>query len=640
MQNFRLPPYGTEGSFYEPSDQEKPIFPIVTQLPCGGTRLGAVIGPIFHIPEHLGAGLENVGVFGYPDSGKTYIMKAIALHTMLNGNLAWIFDVDNEFSCLADVIPEPCKPIIITPEHLRINFFQPPNDLIKLVLWLETIAFLLRIETFMRNGTQNLFMASFDQLLKQKSAFEGSNQYPSLAETLRYFQGLKLGDSEERSKAELETFVNRITMLCNTFEKTACVTNSNMLELLANKSVIFRLQNMSKIPLHFLTNFLLTWLSKYRQGAVNTKKLQTLFLNEQHLPRAEKGRNDIGGTILEELFATGLKQGLRIILSNQIVSHLNHMLGNLECRIITRSKALKEIWHIQQSMGLSHAQTRSIPKLKKREAIVSYGGYPTPFKVRIDDFTFPPKQNEIVLERNAQAFLSQVYWYEDSGLEGSVKLPEIITGGTLKVFVRIAEVAETIAERCDGLKMDRGSEVLARKVLKAKGYIVQEEIIVGNKTRFYKLTPKGAEWAKAQGITVRHFESGLVHEYLLEQIEKRIGVLNRRYKFQRNSDIGQEHVIHPDLVLIQSRDYQIIIEIICCNVDHEAKTLVKEGGIDGVKVVIAVVPNQHVKKALQCALERCQIGGSDSDESEKLVVLDAGKCLSPKFDWISLFERP
>ena len=639
MQNFRLPPYGNEGPFNDPSDQEKPIFPIVTQLPCGGTRLGAVIGPILHIPEHLGADLENVGVFGYPGSGKTCIMKAIALHTMLNGNLAWIFDVDNEFSCLVDVIPEPYKPVIITPEHLRINFFQPPNDLIKLVLWLETIAFLLRSETFMRNGTQNLFNTSLSQLLKNKSP-ACSCQYPSLAETLHYFQSLKLGDSEERSKVELEILVNRITMLCNSYEQTSHVTNSNMLQQLATRSVIFRLHNIGGISLNFLTNFLLTWLAKYRQDAANAKKLQTLFLDEQHLSRAEKGRNDIGNATLEELFATGLKRGLRVVLSNQIVSHLNHMLGNLECRIITRSTTPKEIWHIQQSMGLSQLQTRSIPKLKKREAIVSYGGYPTPFKVRIDDFSFPPKQDEIVLERNAQAFLSQVYWYEDSGLEGSVELPEIITGGTLKVFVRIAEVAETIAERCDGLKMDRGSEVLARKVLTAKGYIIQEEIIIGNKTRFYKLTPKGVEWAKSQGIKVRHYESGPVHEYLLGQIEKRISALNHWYKFQRSSDIGQEHGIHPDLVLIQPRAHQIIIEIICCNVDHEAKTLVKERGIDGVKVVIAVVPNRYVKKALQCALERCQIGGSDNAESEKLVVLDAGKCLSPKFDWVGVFERP
>jgi DNA-binding PadR family transcriptional regulator len=640
MQNFRLPPYGTEGPFNEPSDQEKPIFPTVTQLPGGGTRLGAVIGPIFHIPEHLGAGLENVGVFGRPGSGKTYIMMAIALHTMLNGNLAWIFDVDNEFSCLADVIPEPYKPVIITPEHLRINFFQPPNDLIKLVLWLETIAFLLRSETFIRNGGQNLFNTSLSQLLKNKGP-AGSRQYPSLAETLCHFQGLRLSEPEVCDKGRLESPVNRITMLCDTFEKTARVTKSNMLKLLANRSVIFRLHNIRGIPLKFLTKFLLMWLSKYRQDAANTKKLQTLFFNEQHLSRAEKGRNDIGSAALEELFAAGLKRGLRVVLSNQIVSHSkNHILGNLECSIITRLTNPRDIWHIQQSMGLSHAQTRSIPQLKKREAIVSYGGYPTPFKVRIDDFSFPPKQDEIVLERNAHAFLSQVYWYEDSGLEGSVELPEIITGDTLKVFIRIAEVAETVAERCDGLQMDRGSEVQARRVLEAKGYIVQEEIIVGNKLRFYKLTPKGAEWAKSQGIKVRHFESGPVHEYLLDQIEQKIDALNPQYKFQRNSDIGQEHGIHPDLVLIQPRAHQMIIEIICCNVDHEAKTLVKERGIDGVKVVIAVVPNQYVKKALQCALERCQIGGSDNAESEKLVVLDAGKCLSPKFDWISVFERP
>ena len=116
--------------------------------------------------------------------------------------------------------------------------------------------------------------------------------------------------------------------------------------------------------------------------------------------------------------------------------------------------------------------------------------------------------------------------------------------------------------------------------------------------------------------------------------------MNLQYKFQRNSDIGREHGIQPDLVLIQPRGYRMIIEIICCNVDREAKTLVKARSIAGVDVVIAIVSNQRVKKALQRALEKCQIEDSDNPKLARLMVLHAGECLSVKFDWRSLFEQP
>jgi len=250
--------------------------PLITQLPQGGARVGTVIngmqeGPIFHVAEGSASDLENVGLFGLPRWGKTYILMQTALYTMLNGNVCWMFDVEDELSRLVDAIPEPYKPLTIAPEHLRINLYQPPSDQISLRLWLQTIAYLLRGEVYIRDGAQNLFESSLGKLLKQKGAFEGSGQYPSLAETLCYFQSLKLGGSEVRGKTWLESLVNRMTMLVNTYEPTCHVTSSNMLELLANKSVIFRFHNIRGIPLHFLTNFLLTWLAVYKQGTSYAK---------------------------------------------------------------------------------------------------------------------------------------------------------------------------------------------------------------------------------------------------------------------------------------------------------------------------------------------------------------------------------
>ena len=91
--------------------------------------------------------------------------------------------------------------------------------------------------------------------------------------------------------------------------------------------------------------------------------------------------------------------------------------------------------------------------------------------------------------------------------------------------------------------------------------------------------------------------------------------------------------------MIQPLGYRTIIEIICCNIDREAKILTTERSISGVDLVIAIAANQRMKKTLQCAVDRYQVAANDS-QLASLVILDAGKCLSPKFDWISAFKRP
>ena len=202
-------------------------------------------------------------------------------------------------------------------------------------------------------------------------------------------------------------------------------------------------------------------------------------------------------------------------------------------------------------------------------------------------------------------------WNEESGLENKPVVLDTITGDVLRVFNRITEKVETIEERCQSLdNMDRACEVRARKVLEAKGFINEEKVTLG-KLRFYEISAKGRQWIERQKqkglhIKIKHYKSGPAHEYLLEQTEKNIGSLNTQFKFQRNSEIAREHGIQPDLVLIQPLGYRTIIEVVCYNIDREAKILVKERGIAGVDMVIAIVPNQLTKKTLQRAMDRCQ----------------------------------
>jgi len=621
-------------------------FPIIKQLPDGLVPLGPVDngrleGPTFSIPRGTPENLQHTGVFGETRYGKSYILMHMARQIMLKGDPVWILDLEDEFSRLIPMVPEPNKPTALMPDHLRINFFQPPpGGWTTIRSWVEIVSLLLRGGTFIKDASQNLFEDSLLRLLKSKGSFSGSGLYPSLAETLCYFQSLRLSGSETRGKGWQETLINRMKMLVNNFEQSCHVTTSDMLELLANRSVIFRLRGKKGIPLQFLTNFLMLWLAAYKEAT--EMKIHTFIIDEAHRLESDKNRNDIGPSPFESIFETGAKRGIHLVLSDQIISRTAAgVLGNIGCRIVTQLPNPKCIWVAQQSMGLSRAQAKRITELKKREVIVKYSGHPTPFLVKVQELSFPPKPDEMCLEKIAQDFLSEVTWSEYSGEMSESTSPEPTAGDTLKVFIRVAEAVETIKERCEALRMDRGCEGRARRALEAKGYIAEEDTTLGSRKKIYKVTPKGQAWAEEKGVKVKRYRSGAFHEYLLTQTEKRIGSLNTRFKFQRNSDIGREHDIQPDSVLIQPLGIRTIIEICCTNLGYEAETLTRETSIQGVDMVIAVTPNQKTKKALQSALDEWQLGKSGDDRRAPIVVLDAGECLfSKKFDWISVFERP
>jgi len=290
-------------------------FPIVKTLPPGDAPIGTVIngtrdGPRFDLPEGSFSDLKNVGIFGPSGCGKTYIMKSIALETMRKGNTAWIFDVEDEFSGLVAAVDKPYKPITITPEYLRINFFQPPGEGITVKRWRENIASILRSEMFIRDGAQNLFNKTLNVLLKKKGIFAGGNQFPSLVETLCDLKLFTLPYSSSRCNSCLESLFNRTERLVDTYEETAHVTNSDMLQTLVDKSVIFRFHNIRGVTLLFLLNFLLMWLAYYRRSATAGKNLQTLFIDGQYFLREAKFRNDIGDIPLSRLSPRqGLNEG-------------------------------------------------------------------------------------------------------------------------------------------------------------------------------------------------------------------------------------------------------------------------------------------------------------------------------------------
>jgi len=341
------------------------------------------------------------------------------------------------------------------------------------------------------------------------------------------------------------------------------------------------------------------------------------------------------------MFRTARKRGIALILCDQVPSELPPaILGNLACRIVMRLVNARCIWSVQSSMGLDRRQAEAIATMEQRRAVVQYTLQPHPFAIEVPEMSFPAKPEEPELRRQAEALLSTTPWSEresnrreTTGPAAKMLAPDDLAGDALLVMVRICEApAEPIEQRCEVLRMDRAREFRARAELDARGLIKQVKQTIGGKVKFFQPTDKGAAWTEKRNIRIKKFKSGIVHEYLLCQVEKRIGLIGPKWRLQRNSSVGRDQGLQPDLLVMEPDGRRIIVEVCCSNLKYDAENILIEARISGIDLVTAVTPDGRTRKALDEVLKK-NLEYSSKVCQESIRLLDAGRCLAEEFDW-------
>lgn len=376
---------------FDPDDP--PVFWPVRQLPPGKVQLhrvtqGAMPGPQFALPENTIT--QHLGVFGHNGTGKSFITMHLVRQAIHAGMTVWAFDIEDEYSRLCSVLP-PGSFVALKPEQLRFNLFQPPGPWIQPLGWLDELNLLLRGATYLRDGSMNVFRTGMTKLFERKNITAGGTDWPSLIEAIQYFRGLSFGP-KSRSAGYVESLLNRLCNLAETLDPTATVTAGNMLEDLARRSVVFRLHDLTGIPLQSLVSFLLLWLARFREGASQDRTHIIIIIEEAHMLASEQSRQDIGENVLCRMFRTARKRGIALILCDQVPSQLpDAILGNLACRIVMRLTNARCIWSLQNSMGLDRQQAEAITALETRQAVLQYTLHPTPFAIEVPLLSFPAK---------------------------------------------------------------------------------------------------------------------------------------------------------------------------------------------------------------------------------------------------------
>ncbi len=385
---------------------DPPVFWPVRKLKKGFISIGRVNqgnlpGPTFALPRDIIT--QHLGIFGHNGTGKSVLIMHIVLEALRAGQQVWILDIEDEYSRLAKYISYE-KLIAPGYDQLKLNFFQPPGPWVTPISWLEEINLLLRGNTFLRDGSLNLFRRGMKTLFERRGIFNGKTDWPSLSEVIKYFENSGFGP-KSRNIGFWESLLNRLNMLVDTFNQSLHITNSDMLTNLANRPVIFRLHRLTGVPLQFFVSFLLLWLARYREG-VQDDTAHIVVIEEAHMLVSDTSRMDIGESILCRTFRTARKRNISLILCDQVPSELPHpVLANLGCRVVMRLVNTKCIYAVQSSMGLNRDQACAFSELQPRQAVVQYGLHPTPFMIQIPVMSFTQDEDSRILQQRTQTIL-------------------------------------------------------------------------------------------------------------------------------------------------------------------------------------------------------------------------------------------
>lgn len=623
---------------FDPDDP--PVFWPPRTLPPGDVPLGGVPrsgGPAlaFALPER--ALTTHVGIFGQAGTGKSFLAMHGVTGVLEAGHRVWILDVEDEYRRLIPPMPAGAL-TTIEPEQLRLNLLEPPGPWITPVQWLDEVSLLLRGQTYLRDGSLNLFRSGMGRLLERKAAAAGGERWPCLVEAIEHFGGMGFGPKARRA-GWLESLLNRLGMLADAFGPMARVQSSSLLPTLASQSVVFRLSRLTGVPLQFLVSFLLLWLTRYREGPEADDKVHVVVVEEPHMLTSDKSRTDVGESALCRTFRTARKRGVGLVLCDQVPSQLPQpILANLGCRVVMRLVNARCIWSLQSSMGLKRLQAEAISELEPRQAVVQYAMHPTPFLMEVPALRFPEKPSASALRPGTEALLGVVRWTEyrpeSAEAAGAGQASALgagdLGGDPLLVMVRICETpAEPIEVRCNALGLDRSREFRARGELDSRGLIEEASETVAGKIKFFQPTEKGLDWARRHKVKVKTFKSGLVHEYLLTRVERGIGGLGPKWRLQRNSSIAREQGLQPDMLVLGPEGRRVIVEVVCNNLDYDAENIVAEAAIADLDGVLAVTPDKRTMDALERAIQKQ--AGEEWPPTVSLV--HAGQCLAPTFDW-------
>jgi hypothetical protein len=517
--------------------EDDPFIPGPGTLPPGDVLIGMTHGggsfgrcalPVAEFCRH-------VLIAGTHGSGKTFLMKSVAIQLIDLGASVWILDVEDQFDDLASLFG-PDQLLVLDLADWRRNPLEvlPGERPVDVISRIKEISF----DHWLRAGSLNLT----DQVLKELFE-ECGGEGPTFADYYDKLARMSFRASS-RSAGYLETVVNRMTGLLNHLGETFNCTRGFDLQRLMQTSLVLRPGRLDTDVLRFFVNDLLGAVAAIRDLSPAVRDLPLVVaMDEASLcipPRTYRSSEDREPYICS-MARRMRKRGVGLILADQVPSQIpDAVIGNMATRIVMQlvNGACKQA--IAHSMGLNHLQEDYLSELALRRAVIQYSGAPRPFLAEIPELTLPPALGEQELRRRMEPKLQELYatvrtrqappqagGQEDRRsrgypVPGQPPLPKEAVDYLEDVFRRPFVMA-TRRDAELGLSTWKGNDL--REQLLARQLVIKQQVNTGRKggvITLLEVTEAGREFLASVGVKGQEppGKGGFEHRYWQHAIVK------------------------------------------------------------------------------------------------------------------------
>ncbi len=335
-------------------------------------------------------------IIGAPGTGKSILTDHIALLSMLQGAVCWMFVKGNDAKklirfrkdiLLDDFNGQVKKNFLNTPPH------YPASE------WLSILFDVFIQANTLYDGTKNFLTSQFNDLTEK---YKEQRNKISFYEVYDFLKARKF-PAYSRDARYNESALNRIGGMLNGSLGRDFDCSSSCLENLVFQNVIFNYKGLSAESSVFMINSLISWLAAYKE-ANNTNKVHLIITDDamqifdgNRLDR----RTDMGiGYINHILFETR-KYKIKFLVDVQVPSLISKgILGTSNMKCLLNVPNANEIKFMLDIMGVSDKEQREYAyKLdkNKREMLVKVPGYPEPFLANIPESPLALEMDKIMI---------------------------------------------------------------------------------------------------------------------------------------------------------------------------------------------------------------------------------------------------
>jgi len=259
-----------------------------------------------------------------------------------------------------------------TPEcDFRFNPLIPPPG-VQVKSWMVKLIDVMKHAFFVAHGVEYLFREGIDHLYSQYGIYKGKKSYPTfedLEELLhkRYSRGRELlwMSSAKRTLSSL-TFSGLLGEVLN-------VRESESIDWLLNKNVVFELDNLAELEKIFFTEALLLWIYEFRKLEGKREEFKhCILIEEAHHILSKKKEASFGEETIIELVIKMIREfGESVIAIDQEPNKVSDSIkANTNLKICFTLGNGKDISNISKAMSLTRQEQGMIDKLKIGHAIV------------------------------------------------------------------------------------------------------------------------------------------------------------------------------------------------------------------------------------------------------------------------------